>query len=115
MNPIHHASGGTDSWIIILIIGVAVVLIGILIWLISRKTVSSDGLKPAERKVLPSEQKEILSMVRQKGEPISQIEIVDMTSGGPEYAIEILKEMEDKGVIKRTWDSEKNTYLISCQ
>jgi len=113
MNPIHHTSGGTDSWIIILIIALAVVFLGLLIWLISRKTISSDGLKPAERKILTSEQKEILSMVRQKGGPITQIEIVDMTSGGPEYAIEILKEMEDKGLIKRTWNSEKNTYLIS--
>jgi DNA-binding MarR family transcriptional regulator len=113
MNPIHHASGGIDTWIIILIIGLAVVFLSILIWLISRKTISSDGLKPAERKILTSEQKEILSMVRQKGRPITQIEIVDMTSGGPEYVIEILKEMEEKGLIKRTWNSEKNTYLIS--
>jgi len=113
MNPIHHASGGIDSWIIILIIGLVVIFIGILIWLVSRKTIRSDGLKPSERKTLPSEQKEILSMVRQKGGPISQIEIVDITSGGPEYGIEILKEMEDKGLIKRTWDSEKSTYLIS--
>jgi len=113
MNPIHHASGGIDIWIIILIIGLAVVFLGILIWLISQKTISSDGLTPSERKSLPSEQKEILSIVRQKGKPITQIEIVDMTSGGPEYATEILKEMEDKGLIKRTWNSDKNTYLIS--
>lgn len=51
-------------------------------------------------------------MVRQKGGPITRIEIVDMVSGGPEYAIEILKEMEEKRLIKRTWDSDKNTYLI---
>lgn len=88
-------------------------MIGILIWFISRKIVSSDGLTPNERKALSSEQKEILSMVRQKGEPIIQIEIVDIISGDLEYVVEILKNMEAKGLIRREWDSEKRTYLIS--
>ena len=113
MNPIHHGTGGVDAWIIIVIIGAVILLIGILIWFIHRKTVSSDGLTPDERKTLPLEQKEILSMVRQKGEPLSQIEIVDIISGDLEYVVEILKNMEAKGLIRRKWDSEKGTYLIS--
>ena len=113
MNPTHHGTGGVDAWIIIVIIVTVVFFIGILIWFINRKTVSSDGLTPDERKTLPSEQKEILSMVRQKGEPLSQIEIVDIISGDLEYVVEILKNMEAKSLIRREWDSEKGTYLIS--
>ncbi|MCK4828766.1 hypothetical protein KA005_74230 [bacterium] len=113
MRPPHHAAGDIDSWIIFVVIGAVILLIGILIWFISRKIVSSDGLTPNERKALSSEQKEILSMVRQKGEPIIQIEIVDIISGDLEYVVEILKSMEAKGLIRREWDSEKRTYLIS--
>ena len=113
MRPPHHATGGIDSWIIFVVIGAVILLIGILIWFISRKIVSSDGLTPNERKALSSEQKEILSMVRQKGEPIIQIEIVDIISGDLEYVVEILKNMEAKCLIRREWDSEKRTYLIS--
>jgi DNA-binding MarR family transcriptional regulator len=113
MPPTHHAAGGIDSWIIFVVVGSVILLIGILIWLISRKTVSSDGLTPNERKALSSEQKEILSMARQKGEPVTQIEIVDIIPGGLEYVVEILKNMEAKGLIRRIWDSEKGTYLIS--
>ena len=112
MRPAHHAAGGIDTWIIIIVIGVVVLLIGILIWFISRRTVRSDGLTPNERKALSSEQKEILSMARQKREPITQIEIVDIIPGGLEYVVEILKNMETKGLIRREWDSEKGTYLI---
>jgi len=42
-----------------------------------------------------------------------QIEIVDIIPGGLEYVVEILKNMESKGLIRREWDSEKRTYLIS--
>jgi DNA-binding MarR family transcriptional regulator len=70
-------------------------------------------LTPNERKALSSEQKEILSMVRQKGEPVTQIEIVDNISGDLEYVAQILKNMEARGLIRREWDPEKRTYLIS--
>jgi DNA-binding MarR family transcriptional regulator len=113
MNQTHHAAGGIDTWIIFVLIGTIILIIGILIWFISRRTVSSDGLTPNEKKTLSSEQKEILAMARQKGEPLMQIEIVDIIPGGLEYVVEILKNMESKGLIRREWDSEKRTYLIS--
>jgi len=113
MSQTHHAAGGIDSWIIFVIIGVVVLLIGILIWFISRRTMGSDGLTPNERKMLSSEEKEILSMARQKGDPITQKEIVDIIPGGLEYVVEILKKMETEGLIQREWDSGKRTYLIS--
>lgn len=112
MSQTHHAAGELNSWIIFVVIGAIILLIGILIWFISRRTVRSDGLTPNERKALSSEQKEILSMARQKGEPLTQIEILDIIPGGLEYVVEILKNMETKGLIRREWDSEKRTYLI---
>lgn len=111
MSQLHHTAGGLDLWMIFLIIG-AVILIGAIIWFISRRTVSNDGLAPHERKTLSSEQKEILSMTRQKGEPLTQTEIVGIIPGGLEYVVEILKDMEAMGIIQRKWDSEKKTYLI---
>lgn len=113
MSQTHHAAGGTDSWIIFVVIGAIILLIGFLIWFISRGTVRADGLTPNERKALSSEEKEILSMARQKGGSLTQIEIVDIIPGGLEYVVEILKNMETKGLIRREWDSEKRTYLIS--
>ena len=113
MRPTHHAAGSIDSWIIFVVIGAVVLLIVLLIWFISRRIIASNGLTPNERKSLSPEQKEILSMVRQKGEPIKQTDIVDIISGDLEGVVEILKTMEAKGLIRRTWDSEQGTYLIS--
>jgi len=113
MSPSHHTAGGIDSWIVFVLIGAVILVMGILIWFISRRTVSSDGLTPNERKMLSSEQKEILSMARQKGEPLTQIEIVDVIPGGLDCVVEILKNMETEGLIRRRWDSEKRTYLIT--
>ena len=109
----HHAPGGIDTWIIIVVVGSVILLISVLIWFISLRTRRSDGLTPNEKRALSSEEKEILSMARQKGEPLTQIEIVNIIPGGLEYVVEILKNMESKGLIRREWDSEKRTFLIS--
>jgi uncharacterized membrane protein len=97
---------------IALFIAGAVVIVVLLVWYIHRKTVASDGLTTEERKELPSEQKETLSLLRQHGGPMMQTELVDIMPYDLDDAVEILKEMESRGLIRREWKQEQGTYEI---
>jgi DNA-binding MarR family transcriptional regulator len=112
MKHTHHAIYN-EPWTAALIIGIAVIIIILLVWFIYRRRVTSDGLSPKERKELSSEQKQILSMLRQYGEPMMQKQLVDILQYDLEDAVEILKEMESKGLIMRSWNSEQSTYEIT--
>lgn len=101
-----------EPWMIALFIAGAVVIVVLLVWYIHRKTVASDGLTTKERKELPSEQKEILSLLRQHGGPMMQTELVDIMPYDLDDAVEILKEMESRGLIRREWKPKQGTYEI---
>lgn len=113
MEHLHPVSSG--SWITFLIIGVIVLLIGLLIWLVSRKTIRPPGLTRKERKIFSGEQREILSFLQEKGEPVEQSEIIHIIFGDLRDGVEILKDMESKNLIHRHWDPQKKTYLISSK
>lgn len=100
--------------VVLFITGLIVVVI-LLVWFIHRRTVASDGLTGNERKTLPSEQRELLSMLRQHGGPMQQTDLVDIMSYDLGDIAEILKEMESKGLINREWKSEQGTYEITAR
>jgi len=91
------------------------VFIVLLIWFIHRRTVASDGLTGKERQELPSEQREILSMICQHGGPTQQTELVDIMPYDLDDIAKTLKEMETKGLISREWKSEQGTYEITAR
>jgi len=66
-----------------------------------RRTVSSGGLTPMERKNLPYPYREILSMLRQYGDPMMQSEIAGMMPIDPAELAETLKCMEAEGLVHR--------------
>ena len=107
----HHTLS-YDPWIIALFVAGTIVVI-LLIWFIHRRSMASDGLTGKERKELPSEQGEILSLLRQHGGPMMQTELVDLMTYDLEDAAEILKEMQAKGLIRREWKAEQGTYEIT--
>ena len=113
MRHSHHGFP-YEPWMIGLFIAGAVVIAVLLIWFIHRRTVASDGLTEKERKELPSEQREILSMLRQHGGPMLQSELVDTVPYDLGDAAGILKEMESRGLIRREWKSEQGTYEITA-
>ncbi len=67
-----------EPWITALFIAGALVIVVLVIWFIHCKALVSDGLKEKERKELPGEQREILSLLRQHGGPMIQTELVDI-------------------------------------
>lgn len=69
MRHSHHTFT-YDSWMIAIFIACLIVAVIMLIWFIRRRTIASDGIIGKERKDLPSEQREILSMLRQNGGPM---------------------------------------------
>ncbi|MBN1547973.1 MAG: hypothetical protein JW902_15080 [Syntrophaceae bacterium] len=111
----HHILSGVEPWLLVIALLAFVCLIGIIVWVLHRRTVTSDGLTPAERKNLPYPHREILSMLRQHGEPMLQSEIADMMPIYPEELAETLKCMEAEGLVHRRWESKSCTYLISTQ
>ncbi len=113
MRHSHHTFS-YEPWMIALFIAGAIVVVVLLVWFVYRRTVASDGLTEKERKELPSEQKEILSLLRQHGGPMMQTELVDMMPYDLDDAAEILKEMESNGLVRREWKSDNGTYEITA-
>ena len=109
----HHFSSAGDFWMIALIVGSLIALIVLILWLIHRRTVMSNGLTPLERKKLPRVEREILAMLRQNGGPMTQSEIIDVLPGDLEDLAEVMKGMEDKGLIDRKWTPEKGSYVVT--
>lgn len=108
-----HCTFPYEPWMIALFIAGVIAVVVLLIWFIHRRTMASDGLTEKERKELSSDQREILSMLRQHGGPMIQTELVDMMPYDLDDIAEILKEMESKGLLRREWKSEKGTYEIT--
>ncbi|MBN2211322.1 MAG: hypothetical protein JW709_07995 [Sedimentisphaerales bacterium] len=107
-----HQTFPYEPWMVVLFIVGLIVAVILLIWFIHRRTVASDGLTGKERKELPHEQRELLSMVRQHGGPLLQTELADVMPYDLEDIVKILKEMEFKGLILREWKSQQGTYEI---
>ena len=103
-----------EPWIIVIFLAGLAVFIVLLICFIHRRIVASDGLTGKERNELPSEQRELLSMLRQSGGPMRQTDLVDVMPYGLDYIAGILKEMESKGLIHREWKSEQGTFEITA-
>ena len=117
MRSFHHIQSGitgTDPWMIVVILGGIFLLIFLLIMIIRRGNIGSNGLTPVEKKTLSREQKEVLAMLRQHGGSIVQTEVADNIAGDISYVVELLTDLENKGKINRHWDANKMTYLVSA-
>ena len=101
------------EWAIIFFIGGVLAMLVGTIWLIHRRTKASDGLTPAERKRLPSQELEILSLLRQNGGPVRQSDLFEELPGDLEELAGIVKALETKGLLQRKWESAQGTYMVS--
>lgn len=110
----HHTPLTADPRMIGVIVAALIALVAVILWLIHRGTIASDGLTPLERKALAYEEREILSMLRQNGGPMAQKDIVDGLPGDFQDLAMVMKGMEDKGLIHREWDAEKGTYVVTA-
>ena len=110
-----HQTLTYEPWMIAAFLAGLVVVVILLIWFIHRRTIASDGLTGKERKAFPSEQREILSILRQNGGPMLQAELVDVMPYDLDDIAGILKEMESKRLICREWKSEQGTYEITAR
>ena len=111
MRHSHHTLP-YEPWMIGLFIAGIIIIVILLVWFIHRRTVASDGLAEKEREELPSEQREILSMLRQHGGPMLQSEIADILPYDVEEIAQAMKDLESRGLIRREWKPEQRTYEI---
>ena len=110
----HHGHGfGPPFWLWPILGGVLLLIVIVALLSLFRGR-QSDGLSRKERRELDPMQAEILSLIRQHGSPMLQTELVDMMLYDLEDIAEVLKEMESKDLILRTWKSEQETYEITA-
>lgn len=114
MRHSHHTLT-YEPWMVAAFLAGLVVVVILLIWFIYRRTMSSDGLTGREKSELLSEQREILSILRQNGGPMLQTELADVVPYDPEDIAGILKDMESKDLVRREWKSEHGTYEITAR
>lgn len=112
MRVLHHVQSGMNPWMFAAILGGILLLIIGLIMITRRYEIGSDGLNRLEKKSLPREQWEVLSMLRQHGGKMVQTEVADNIAGDVDYVVDILMELERKAKINRYWDAEKGAYLV---
>ncbi len=109
----HPILTGVDPWSLGVVLLAVLVLVGVIVWVARRRTVASDGLTPVERMNLPYPHREILSMLRQHGRPMTQSEMLNSIPIDLEDLLEALENMEAKGLIHRSRQAPGNTYLVS--
>jgi len=114
MHHLHYFQSSFSSWKIAALLSVIVLIIALLITIIRRYDMRANGLTGTERKSLPREEREILAMVRQHGSSMSQTEIAENTAGDFSYVVDVLMELEKKAKIRRRWDADRGTYLVSA-
>jgi len=109
----HHGPGGGLGglgWLILAGIAVLVLLFAFFVHFRIRQ---SDGLSRSERRRLDPMEAEILAMLRQTGRPMAQSQVGDLTSADVEDVARAAQRLEAKGLVRRAWSSEQQTYLLS--
>ena len=114
MHNFHYLQLSFDSWIVIAILGTILLLIAFLIMMIRKNNMGANGLTGAEKKSLSREQREILAMLRQRGDSMLQTEVADNIAGDLGYVVDVLLELEKKAKIRRYWDADRGVYRVSA-
>ncbi len=97
----------------VIIVGL-LLAVAVIVWLSYRRMTASDGLTPREREVLSLPEREILSMLRQHGGPLRQDRLIADLYNDTEELAGVILIMEEKGTLKRKWDREAGTYMVSA-
>ncbi len=103
-----------EPWMIAVYVAAFIIVLILLIWLIHRTRLASDGLRSRERETLPPEERQLLSMLRQDGGPKLQTEIADLMPYELEDIASMLKNLESQGLIHREWKQDQGTYEITA-
>jgi len=111
-----------DWWLLLLIAILVVVVAAIVLFMFLRRRSREDeheqaspcGINPAVRNAGPSAECEtqILAMLKQKGAPVSQMEVVENLGMPESEVVAALAELEECGLIRRRWDRDRYTYLV---
>lgn len=96
------------------LIGGVLALILFIVWIYRRSELQGNGLTIQERRTLDRPECEILSMLRQFGTPIPQARIVEQMPGDFEHVLEVIHDLEAKGLVHRIWDPDTKELNIAA-
>jgi len=108
----HHGHGFGSPFGIWLVLGgilLVVVIVALLLYFRGRQP---DGLSRSERRELDPMQAGILAMLRQNGGPVAQSQIGEAVPMDSDETANALRELENRGLVRREWNSEKQSYMV---
>jgi uncharacterized membrane protein len=109
---IHHAPrvGPPGRGWLVAAAGVALLLlVGVVVCLLWRRP---GGVGRGRRDDLAPAEAEMLAMLWRTGRPVDQTEIAKAVSLDSEKAAEAIRDLEARGLIRRQWDGERQTYGV---
>jgi uncharacterized membrane protein len=108
----HHGHGFGPPFGIWLVLGGILLLVVIVALLLYFRSRQPDGLSRTERRQLDPVQAEILAMIRQNGGPLAQSEIGETVPMDTDEIANALRKLEERGLVRREWNGEKQVYMI---
>jgi len=110
----HHCEHGFApshlGWLIAA--GVVVALLLVLAFVFGRSR-RPGGVPGGEDSNLDPLEDEILGVLRETGESLSQAEITDILSMDPDDVAEASRHLESRDLIRREWCSGRQTYMVT--
>lgn len=104
----HGAGPGGWPWPLVGGAAAAVALVAVLACLGRRQ---SNTVSRSERRELEPMEVEILAALREAGRPVAQSEIGETVPMDGEDIAEALDGLEARGLVRRHWSSERQTYM----
>src|SRR3990172_2640169 len=106
----HGLGLGAWGWLLVGAMVLLVVAVAVAVYFRGRQP---DGLSRAERRKLGPMTPEILAIVRQTGRPASQAELAELVSMDADDIAKAVQDLESRGLVRREWSSEQQTYLVT--
>jgi len=116
---LHHGgrivteSAGT-GWLLPVAILAGIALLAVLVWVLSRQSAAEGGSRSAPGAVEGNLDGQVMAMLHQSGEPLSQLRIAANLDLPVQRVAGVLKDLEDQGQITRRWEAEEYTYSVKA-
>jgi len=118
---VHHDGHGgsfsalvTNSWVVLAVVLVALGAAALLVWLLMRGRSGASRSETAEGEALENLDGQIMAMLHQAGGAMTQVQIRNALDLPLDRVASVLRELEERGEVHRSWDTDRYTYSVSA-